>query len=53
VTAQRNAKAPEVDYSAAKRSAESQFVSGMFQAELKRVLAWAEKYLLPAMREAA
>lgn len=52
-TAQRNAKAPEVDYSAAKRSAESQFVSGMFHAELKRALAWTERYVLPAMREAA
>lgn len=52
-TAQRNAKAPELDYSAAKRSAESRLVYGMFSAELKHALVWAEKYVLPAMRETA
>jgi hypothetical protein len=48
---QHNAKAPEIEYGAEKRQAESRMITNMFSQELGRALQWAERNLLPYMRQ--
>ncbi|GAB3104207.1 hypothetical protein GCM10027159_32270 [Lysobacter terrae] len=48
---QRHAKVPDTAYGSEKRDVEKQMVANMFSAELQSALIWAQRYLLPYMRQ--
>lgn len=48
---QRHAKVPDTAYGSEKRDAEKQMVATMFPGELENAASWAQRYLLPYMRQ--